>query len=53
MLRLLAALVVLGILRLVPILGGLVSLAALLFGMGALVMQLYRTYRGGAGRSRP
>lgn len=48
-LRLLAALVVLGILRLVPVLGGLVSLAALLFGMGALVMQLYRKYRGGAG----
>lgn len=51
-LRLLAALVVLGILRLVPILGGLVSLAALLFGMGALVLQLYRTYRGG-GRAEP
>ncbi len=51
-LGLLAALVVLGILRLVPILGGLVSLAALLFGMGALVTQLYRTYRGG-GRAPP
>ncbi len=51
-LRLLAALVVLGILRLVPVLGGLVSLAALLFGMGALVMQLHRAYRGGE-RAQP
>jgi hypothetical protein len=45
-LRLLAALVVLGIVRLVPVLGGLVSFAALLFGMGALGIQLYRAYRG-------
>ena len=45
-LRLLAALVVLGIVRLVPVLGGLVSFAALLFGMGALAIQLYRAYRG-------
>ncbi len=48
-LRLLVALVVLAILRLVPVLGGLVSFAALLFGTGALVMQLYRAYRGGGG----
>jgi cytoskeletal protein CcmA (bactofilin family) len=45
-LRLLAGLVVLGLLQLVPFLGGLVSFAALLFGMGALVLRLYRTYRG-------
>ncbi|HEY6004654.1 MAG TPA: hypothetical protein VIV57_17400 [Anaeromyxobacter sp.] len=51
-LRLLAALVVLGILRLVPILGALVSLAALVFGLGGLSVQLYRTYRG-SGRAQP
>jgi hypothetical protein len=49
---LLVALLVLGLLRLVPILGGLVSLAALLFGTGAFLIQLYRTYRGG-GAARP
>ena len=41
-----AALVVLGLLRLVPVIGGLASLATLLLGMGALVTQLYRAYRG-------
>ncbi len=45
-LGLLGALVVLGLLRLVPVLGGLVSLAALLFGNGALVTELHRSYRG-------
>jgi hypothetical protein len=49
---LLVALLVLGLLRLVPILGGLVSLAALLFGTGGFLIQLYRTYRGG-GAARP
>ena len=42
---LLAALVVLALVRLVPILGGLVWLAALLFGVGALALQLQRTYQ--------
>jgi hypothetical protein len=51
-LRLLAALVVLGILRLVPILDGLVSLAALVFGLGGLSVRLYRTYSG-PGRAQP
>jgi hypothetical protein len=50
-LALLAALVVLGLLRLVPVLGGLVSLAALLFGLGAVVLQLTQTYRGGGAQA--
>ncbi len=51
-LRLLAALVVLAILRFVPILGSLVSFAALVFGLGALLVRVYRTYRG-AGQAQP
>jgi len=44
-LRLFAALVVLALARLVPILGGLVGFAALLFGVGALALQLQRAYQ--------
>ncbi|HEX9305889.1 MAG TPA: hypothetical protein VF894_00265 [Anaeromyxobacter sp.] len=47
-----AALVILGVLRFVPVLGGLASLAALVFGTGALVVQLHRAYRGGE-RAQP
>jgi cytoskeletal protein CcmA (bactofilin family) len=49
---LLAALVVLGILQLVPFLGCLVSLAASVFGLGALLLRLDRVDRGG-GRAEP
>ncbi|WP_242344143.1 polymer-forming cytoskeletal protein [Anaeromyxobacter terrae] len=52
LLGLLGALVVLRVLRLVPFLGALVSLAALCSGMGALVLRLYRDHRG-RGRAEP
>jgi cytoskeletal protein CcmA (bactofilin family) len=51
-LGLLGGLVLLRLLALVPFLGGFVSLAALVFGMGALVLRLYRDYRGGRGSAR-
>jgi hypothetical protein len=43
---LLAALVVLSVVRLVPVLGGLVFLAAFLLGTGALALRAYRAHRG-------
>jgi cytoskeletal protein CcmA (bactofilin family) len=39
-----ATLVVLGLLRLIPVLGGLVSFAVLLFGLGALTRALWERY---------
>ncbi len=45
-LGLLGALVVLQILQLVPFVGAVVCLAAILFGTGALILRLFREYRG-------
>lgn len=41
-----AALILLALARLIPLAGGLITLLALLFGIGALVLQLVRHYRG-------
>jgi cytoskeletal protein CcmA (bactofilin family) len=40
------ALVLLALLRMIPLVGLLVMLAALLFGLGALVLQMFRRYAG-------
>jgi hypothetical protein len=48
-LGLLVALLVLGIVQLIPLLGFLVWLAAVFFGTGALLLQLHRVYRDTAG----
>ena len=42
-----ATLVVLALLRLLPVIGGLVAFALLLFGLGALTRALWRRYRNG------
>lgn len=46
LLALLVGLAVLTALGLVPFLGGLVNLAAVVFGLGALTLALFRTWRG-------
>jgi hypothetical protein len=43
---LLAGLAVLTAVGLVPVLGGLVGLTAVVFGLGALVLTLFQTWRG-------
>jgi cytoskeletal protein CcmA (bactofilin family) len=43
---LVVALVLLALVRMIPFVGGLIMLVALLFGLGALVLQLFRRYSG-------
>jgi cytoskeletal protein CcmA (bactofilin family) len=45
------ALLVLRLVRLVPLLGGTIGVLAVVFGLGALGIELYRTYRGAGGAS--
>jgi len=42
-------LLVLRLVRLVPLLGGTIGVLAVVFGLGALGIELYRTYRGAGG----
>jgi putative flippase GtrA len=53
LLELLVGLVVLTVAGLVPFLGGLVGLAAVTFGVGAVALTLYRYWRGGAPQPEP
>jgi hypothetical protein len=46
LLELLVGLVVLTAVGLIPVLGGLVGLAAIAFGLGALALTLFRSWRG-------
>jgi len=48
-----AALLVLRLVRLVPLLGGTVGVLAVVFGLGALGIELYRTYQGAGGTAPP
>ncbi|HXM57695.1 MAG TPA: hypothetical protein VOB72_20020 [Candidatus Dormibacteraeota bacterium] len=53
LLALLVGLAVLTALGLVPILGGLIGLAAVAFGLGALTLTLFRMWRGSAPAAAP
>jgi len=45
------ALLVLRLVRLVPLLGGTIGVLAVVFGLGALGIEIYRTYQGAGGRA--
>ena len=49
--RLLGALIVLALARWIPVVGGLILCLALLFGLGALVLESHRAYAGRPGRT--
>ena len=53
LLELLVGLVVLTAVGLIPILGGIVDVAAVVFGLGALALTLFRSWRGPAEKKSP